>query len=242
MRIFPAIDIYQGEVVRLTKGDFATKHVYATDPAEMAMRFQEMGAQYLHVVDLEGAEKRAITNWSTVERLLKVERLQIEVGGGIRQLDEIKRLLDAGAFRVVLGSVAMKQPDLVAQWCTEINPKQLCIGVDVKEGFLVSHGWKDTEPVELHTLVSFLSQQGIQAFLCTDVSVDGTLAGPNIGLYQSLQEQFPQLEWIASGGVKTRAHVDQLAAMNMPSVVIGKAIYEQTLDIQAVLSHYQTEG
>jgi phosphoribosylformimino-5-aminoimidazole carboxamide ribotide isomerase len=229
MRVIPAIDIFDGKCVRLREGNFSTRRVYEDDPLKAATRFVEAGARWLHVVDLEGAKEGRVVNWPQLSAIMSLDNVAVQAGGGVRTIEDVSRLLASGARRIILGSVAINSPSLFEEWLKRFGPERFCIAVDVKDGFLVSNGWQSKEATPLDEVVRRIEAIGVTAFLCTDVKRDGTMCGPNIGLYETLARQFPTLEWIASGGVATKDDLTALEKTKVAGVVVGKALYEGTL-------------
>lgn len=229
MRVIPAIDIFDGKCVRLREGDFSTARVYADDPLTAAIRFIEAGARWLHVVDLEGAKEGRVVNWSKLSAIMSLDKIAVQVGGGVRTMEDVSRLLASGARRIIVGSVAVRAPALFEEWVNRFGSEEFCIAVDVMEGALVSDGWQSKDETPIYDVVRRMQAMGVRAFLCTDVMRDGTMKGPNIALYETLVKQFPSLEWIASGGVSTKDDLTALEKTEVAAVVVGKALYEGTV-------------
>ncbi|HEX5731403.1 MAG TPA: 1-(5-phosphoribosyl)-5-[(5-phosphoribosylamino)methylideneamino]imidazole-4-carboxamide isomerase [Blastocatellia bacterium] len=229
MRVIPAIDIFDGKCVRLREGDFSTRRVYEEDPLTAAMRFAEAGARWLHVVDLEGAKEGRVVNWSKLSAIMSLDKIAVQVGGGVRTMDDVSRLVALGARRIIVGSVAIRAPALFEEWLNRFGSERFCIAVDVMDGSLVSEGWQSKAETPLVDVVTKMEALGVKPFLCTDVMRDGTMRGPNIALYETLVRQFPSLEWIASGGVRTKDDLTALEKTNVTAVVVGKALYEGTV-------------
>jgi len=232
MRVIPAIDIFDGKCVRLREGDFSTKRVYADDPLKAAERFIEAGARWLHVVDLEGAKEGRVVNWPQLSAILALEKVAVQVGGGVRTIEEASRLVASGAQRIIVGSVAIRAPRVFEEWVERHGPDRFCVAVDVKEGFLVTDGWQSKDDAPVDEVVRRIEALGVRAFLCTDVARDGTLSGPNAALYETLVSRFPSLEWIASGGVSTMDDLKALEKTGISGVVVGKALYEGTIRME----------
>jgi len=230
MRVIPAIDIIDGQCVRLTEGDYAAKRGYG-DPVSAAQRFAAAGATTLHVVDLDGAKDGRIINWLSLIAILAIDGLDVQIGGGVRTAADAARLLDLGAKRLVVGSTAMTSPDLFEEWTTRFGAESFCVAVDVKDGSLMSHAWLTKEEVSITDVVTRVRNLGVQTMLCTDVKRDGTLNGPNIELYKLLVEEFPSLRWIASGGVRSKQDLIELRETNVDAVVLGRALHDGTLRI-----------
>ena len=229
MRVIPAIDIFDGKCVRLREGNFSTAHVYDEDPLTAAKRFVEAGARWLHVVDLEGAKEGRVVNWSKLLAIMSLDKISVQVGGGVRTMEDVSRLLASGARRIIVGSVAVRAPAVFEEWLTRFGSEKFCIAVDVMDGSLVSDGWQSKDETPFDDVVNRMHALGVRSFLCTDVMRDGTMKGPNITLYETLVRQFPALEWIASGGVSAMDDLTALEKTKVAAVVVGKALYEGTV-------------
>ena len=226
MRIIPAIDIIDGKCVRLTQGDYGRKKVYNENPAEVARSFEDAGLEYLHLVDLDGAKAGKVVNWKAIESVTAKSSLNVDFGGGIKTEGEIKSLLDAGVKQVNLGSIAVRNADLVKSWIDTYGSEKIILSADVKGEQIAIGGWLENSAISVFDLVADYLKKGIQYVTCTDISVDGMLQGPNIGLYRKLLEAFPSIKLIASGGVSGMEDLEQLRNINVNGVIIGKAIYE----------------
>jgi phosphoribosylformimino-5-aminoimidazole carboxamide ribotide isomerase len=226
MLIYPAIDIYQGKCVRLRQGDFALQNIYSDSPSDVARAFGDTGLHSLHVIDLEGAKAGHIVNWAALDSILQLGTLQIQVGGGIRTVDDIRRIFDAGAARVVIGSLAVESPHVVQEWILRFGSERFVIAVDVRDGAVAHKGWLERAQLTPSVFIKSMMSAGAASFLCTDIELDGMLNGPNLELYQSLVAEFPAARFIASGGVAQIADLDRLAATGCYATVVGKALYE----------------
>jgi phosphoribosylformimino-5-aminoimidazole carboxamide ribotide isomerase len=231
MLIIPAIDIIDGQCVRLRRGDYEQKTVYAASPAEVAAQFADAGFTFLHVVDLQGAKEKKIVNWDSITSIIAVPGLQVEVGGGIRTTDDIKKLIEIGVSRVVIGSVAAKSPELVEYWIKQFGAERIVIGMDVKDNSVAIGGWLEDSHRAPMGFILDLTKRGAKIFICTDISRDGMLDGVNIDFYQNLKSAFPKLTIIASGGISTLEDVRGLRNVDVAGVIVGKAIYENKLPI-----------
>jgi phosphoribosylformimino-5-aminoimidazole carboxamide ribotide isomerase len=232
MTIIPAIDLIDGQCVRLTKGDYDTKKVYNSDPLEVAKQFEKNGFTRLHLVDLDGAKAGKVINLSVLEAICNNTALQVDFGGGIKTDEEFEKVLNAGASQVTIGSLAVKDPIKVKEWITKYGADKIILGADVKDRRIAVSGWLETSDLELFTFVEQYYQLGIRHVLCTDISKDGMLEGPAFELYSEIMERFPDLELIASGGVSRIEDVKKLKELNVPAVVIGKAIYEGRIELR----------
>ena len=228
----PAIDLIEGKCVRLTQGDYATSHVYAEDPVDMAHRFEDMGFTRLHLVDLDGAKSRHVVNDHVLKTITRATKLIVDFGGGVKTDDDMSRVLDAGAEMVTCGSIAVTQPDTVLGWMERYGAEHLILGADVKEGKISINGWQEDSAHELMPFLQRYLDAGMMHVLCTDISRDGMLQGPATVLYGSIMQAFPHCRLIASGGVSCIEDILQLDKAGVPAVVFGKAIYEGKIDMK----------
>ena len=228
----PAIDLIEGKCVRLTQGDYATSHVYAEDPVDMARRFEDMGFTRLHLVDLDGAKSRHVVNDHVLKAITHATKLIVDFGGGVKTDDDMSRVLDAGAEMVTSGSIAVTQPDTVLGWMERYGAEHLILGADVKDGKISINGWLEDSAHELMPFLQRYLDAGMMHVLCTDISRDGMLQGPATALYGSIMQAFPHCRLIASGGVSCIEDILQLDKAGVPAVVFGKAIYEGKIDMK----------
>jgi phosphoribosylformimino-5-aminoimidazole carboxamide ribotide isomerase len=240
MILYPAMDLLDGRVVRLTKGDFNQVRVYSEDPAAVLANFRAAGAAFAHVVDLSGARDPKARQTALLLRLLKTTNLKIQVGGGVRERMDAVRLLDAGAERVVVGSIAVTDPGLGESLLVELGPEHVTLAVDVAidgEGLArpAIKGWSETTTLLLEDLIARFKPWGLARVLCTDISRDGVAAGPNTELYRGLASRFPGLEVQASGGVRGDADLAALKSAGAHSAIVGTALYEKTVDLRKAL-------
>lgn len=237
MKIIPAIDIINGQCVRLSQGDFKQKKTYATSPLEMAKIYEDNGFKFLHVVDLDGAQSGQVVNAKTLNDICVNTNLIVDFGGGIKSKTDLEKVFDAGASQVTLGSVAVKSPELVAEWIDSYGTEKLILGADVKNEMLSISGWTETVDLNVFDFVRQYQKLGMTKLISTDIAVDGMLSGPSIELYQKLMSQFPQMEVIASGGVGSIQDLDNLKKINVAGVIIGKAIYENKIDLKELAKY-----
>lgn len=236
MIVIPAIDLRDGRVVRLRQGDFAQARAFDADPLSLASAYAQAGAQWLHVVDLDGARAGSPQQLALVERLARsVPNLQ--TGGGVRSESDVQRLLDAGASRVVVGSVAVREPDTVGAWIARFGTERICVALDLHLGEdghwrPALDAWQASSDTDFAMLVECLIAAGLRHALSTDIAHDGMRAGPNLSLYRILAARWPSIDWIASGGVRDRADVDALAQTGVAGCVAGTALLEGTLTIE----------
>ena len=228
----PAIDLIEGKCVRLTQGDYATSHVYAEDPVDMARRFEDMGFTRLHLVDLDGAKSRHVVNDHVLKAITRATKLIVDFGGGVKTDDDMSRVLDAGAEMVTCGSIAVTQPDTVLGWMERYGAEHLILGADVKDGKISINGWQEDSAHELMPFLQRYLDAGMMHVLCTDISRDGMLQGPATTLYGSIMQAFPHCRLIASGGVSCIEDILQLDKAGVPAVVFGKAIYEGKINMK----------
>ena len=232
MRIIPAIDIIDGKCVRLTQGDYAQKKVYNEDPLEVARGFEKAGLNYLHLVDLDGARAGKVVNWDVIESIAGNTNLAVDFGGGIKTEAEVMRLFQAGIRQVNLGSIAVKNADLVEIWINKFGPDKIILSADVKDEKIAISGWAENSAINITDFIGDYLKKGITFVTCTDISTDGMLQGPNIGLYSKLLKNFPSINLIASGGVSSMEDINNLKRINVNGVIVGKAIYEGRIDLK----------
>ena len=242
MILFPAIDIRNGRCVRLTEGKFECETVFAEDPAEMAVRWADTGAEYLHVVDLDGALAGQSSNTEVIKRILAKVKIPVQVGGGIRTLANIEKMLDLGVTRVILGSVAVRDPELVREACQKF-PGQVVVGIDAKNGEVAVEGWGIGGGIGAVELAKKMAAVGVEHIIFTDISRDGMLSGVNVEATAELAKT-SGIKVIASGGVSSLADIKALqahAADGIEGCIIGKAIYTGALDLKEALAVLKEE-
>jgi phosphoribosylformimino-5-aminoimidazole carboxamide ribotide isomerase len=232
MKIIPAIDLIDGKCVRLTQGDYAQKTIYNENPLEVAKSFEQAGLKYLHLVDLDGAKAGKVVNWKVIDSLTSKTNLVIDFGGGIKTKEEIEKLLHAGIKQVNLGSIAVKNSALVFEWLEYFGADKIILSADVKDNLVQISGWQENASLTITDFVSKYSKMGIETVTCTDIATDGMLQGPNIELYKNLKTAFPNLKWIASGGVSGIKDLEALRQAEVSGVIIGKAIYEGKITLE----------
>lgn len=240
MNIYPAIDLIDGKVVRLSKGSFLDKTIYNNDPLEVANNFARMGCQYLHVVDLDGARTGRPQQTRLIQQISRSCGLQVQAGGGIRTPQHVAELLEAGADRVVIGSLAASDRPATKGLLSRFGGTRLTLALDVAIDdagipLIALKGWQEISQLTLHQLVDEYLDQGLRQVLCTDISRDGTLSHPNFTLYKNLSRQFPQISFLASGGVASLQHIRTLKADRVGGVIVGRALYERTLNLKEAL-------
>jgi phosphoribosylformimino-5-aminoimidazole carboxamide ribotide isomerase len=233
MQIWPAIDLRGGKCVRLQQGDYARETVFGEDPAAMAKHFVDQGGQYLHLVDLDGAKAGSVANWHSVESIVRGVNVPCELGGGVRDEATIRRLLDLGVARVVIGTLAIKQPDWFRQMCATF-PGKLVLGIDARGGMVATEGWLETSQVRAVELAQDFAREKIAAIIYTDIETDGMLSGPNLGALDEMARAV-DVPVIASGGVATADDITRLTKLPVAGCIIGRALYEGTLKLADAL-------
>lgn len=231
IELIPAIDIINGQCVRLTKGDYGQKTIYRDSPAEVAKEFEEIGFTRLHVVDLDGAKSKHIVNDNVLRHITTETRLTVDFGGGIKTDEDIKKAFASGASMVTIGSIAVTQPDLFMGWLKKYGAERIILGADVRHGKISINGWKEDSAEDLLPFLQKYVDAGVKNVLCTEISKDGTLAGPAIDLYKEVMAAYPEMHLIASGGVSSLDDIKALDAAGIPAVVFGKAIYEGKINL-----------
>lgn len=226
MEIIPAIDIIDGKCVRLTHGDYSQKKIYNEHPLEVAKEFEDAGLRRLHLVDLDGAKAGAVKNWKVLETLAGKTSMVIDFGGGIKSEKDVSIVFDSGAALATVGSIAVKEKETFFRWLKQFGSDKFLLGADVKGEKITVSGWTEQTEVWVYDFIQKHLEQGVHQVFCTDVSKDGALGGPSLELYQSIIEKFPQLHFIASGGVSNMDDVYRLKEIGCKGVIIGKAIYE----------------
>ena len=233
MLIFPAIDLVGGKAVRLYKGDYRQMTVYDDDPLHRARLFEAAGATYIHMVDLEGAKDGGTPNFDSVKKVAENTGLFVEIGGGIRDMDTVRRYLDAGVKRVILGTAAISDESFARDAIDAFGPA-VAIGADVKDGEVAIRGWLELSGMTLDAFCEKYQAMGVETLICTDISRDGAMQGTNRALYAELQRRY-RMNIVASGGVSTLEDVRALAALGLYGAIIGKAIYTGDIDLKVAL-------
>ena len=231
IELIPAIDIIGGQCVRLTKGDYDQKTVYRDSPAEVAKEFEQIGFRRLHVVDLDGAKSKHIVNEQVLKDITTETALTVDFGGGIKTDADIEKAFAAGASMVTIGSIAVTAPELFMGWLGKYGAERIILGADVRHGKISINGWKEDSSEDLLPFLKKYIDAGVRNVLCTEISKDGTLAGPAIDLYKEMMTAYPGLHLIASGGVASIDDIKALDAADIPAVVFGKAIYEGKINL-----------
>lgn len=234
MEIFPAIDLRDGKVVRLLKGDYDKMTVYGDDPVAVAKDFQAKGAKYLHTVDLDGAKDGNNPNFDVIRRLATETDLKVEIGGGIRDEETIKKYLDAGVYRVILGTIAVKDPAFTTEMIAKYG-EQIAVGVDISGRNVAIAGWREISDITVDEIFAKLEKDGASCIICTDISKDGAMEGTNRSLYKELSEKY-NINIVASGGVSSIDDIKALADMDVYGAIIGKALYNGAIDLEEAIA------
>ncbi|MDY5483924.1 MAG: 1-(5-phosphoribosyl)-5-[(5-phosphoribosylamino)methylideneamino]imidazole-4-carboxamide isomerase [Clostridium sp.] len=233
MLIFPAIDLYEGKAVRLLRGDYRQMTVYSDHPIDLVRDFEAQGASCLHVVDLEGAKSGTTPNLELIRSLKAETSLFTEVGGGIRTMETVRRYMNAGVDRVILGTAAVKDPSFV-EAAANAYGERVAVGVDIRDGQVAIHGWTESSGLNALEFCKRMQSLGIRTLICTDISKDGAMQGTNHGLYRTLSEQL-SMQIVASGGVSSLDDVKKLAALNLYGAIIGKAYYTGAIQLKEAI-------
>jgi len=237
VRLIPAIDLKAGHCVRLLHGDFAAETRYGVDPEDLLEKYRAMGADWLHVVDLDGAKDGSLGNRESIERLAAQKAVKLQVGGGLRDTTAVSRMLDLGAARVVIGSAAMTQVDEVRAWLERFGPERVTLAFDVRlddagTPRVQTHGWQRQSELSLWSAVANFSGSRLKHVLCTDVGRDGALTGPNVALYRDAVRRHPEIQWQASGGVRDARDLHALSDAGAAAAISGKALLEELIPIE----------
>lgn len=233
MNIFPAIDLINGQVVRLLKGDYDKVTVYGNDPLSVAKDFEACGAEYIHIVDLDAAKDGCVHNFNIIKSICQETNLKVEIGGGVRSEDVIKQYIEAGVYRVILGTIAIKNPDFTKEMIKKYGDK-IAIGVDISEGMVAIHGWTEVSAISCDELFADLERAGASCVICTDISKDGAMQGTNLELYRDLSKKY-SINIVASGGVSSMDDICALKEMNLYGAILGKALYTGAVDLSKAI-------
>lgn len=238
MNIIPAIDLQNGKCVRLYRGNFEDSIIYSADPVSTALNFQRQGAQQLHVVDLDGARTGIVTQYEIIKKIIEATKLKVQVGGGVRMGYQLARLFEIGVDRVVIGSQAIEEPEMVKTWIQKYGAEKIVLAMDIKIvkniPIVVTEGWLKQSGISLWELIQTFPD--LKNVLCTDVSRDGTLTGPNSDLYTLCMDKLRTINWIASGGISSLSDLKRLQSIGMSDAIIGKALYENIFTVEEALA------
>lgn len=241
MNVIPAIDLLDGRVVRLKKGDYDQVTVYEDDPLIIAQRFAEAGFKHIHIVDLNGAKSGKFENLQHIRRIIDETGLTVQTGGGIRVFDQVQELFEAGLSKVVCSSMAVKNETDWLRALQSYGGEKCILGMDLKDGKMAYAGWLETMEEPVNNYLDRMIREGLEEVLCTDISRDGMLSGSNISLYSYLMKKFPSLRFIASGGVAGEGDLLSLSQIDVHAVVVGRAYLEGHLSIKVMKDYHQTE-
>ncbi|MDD3839332.1 MAG: 1-(5-phosphoribosyl)-5-[(5-phosphoribosylamino)methylideneamino]imidazole-4-carboxamide isomerase [Clostridia bacterium] len=233
MRIYPAIDLRQGRCVRLVQGNFDKQTVYSHHPEQIAAEWEQKGAKFIHVVDLDGAYKGLSQNFNAIKKILNSVNIPIQVGGGIRSIQDIDRYLDAGVNRVIMGTAAIKNPEILDQ-ALNMYGEKVVVGIDAKNGFVATDAWTEVGDVSVYQLADKMYRKGVKNIIYTDISKDGTLTGPNIDTLKALVDKY-DANIISSGGVASIEDVRRIKETGAAGVIVGKALYSGVLNLEELL-------
>ncbi|GGD67703.1 1-(5-phosphoribosyl)-5-[(5-phosphoribosylamino)methylideneamino]imidazole-4-carboxamide isomerase [Lacimicrobium alkaliphilum] len=242
--IIPAIDLIDGQVVRLYQGDYQQQTHYALSPVDVVHRYADAGATWLHIVDLSGAKDPEKRQLKLISEMVATGRMQFQAGGGIRSEEDLAQLLEAGVSRVVIGSLAVKQPELVKSWLKQYGAEKIVLALDVNidehgRKCIATHGWQQNSGVELGPLLDQMIAAGAKHVLCTDIACDGTLQGPNTSLYQQMKREFPEIVCQASGGIGNLEHIHALKPSGVDSVILGRSLLEGKFELAEAIQLWE---
>jgi len=232
--IIPAIDLIDGKCVRLTKGDYASKKIYDCSPLDMALQYADLGVNRIHIVDLDGAKASSPKNLQTLERVALRTSLEIEWGGGISDTEALQSVFNAGATGAIVGSIAALEPEKFLNWLLQFGGDRILLGSDVKDGVVAVKGWQEQTALNISEQIGWFAGKGLKNVICTDISRDGMLQGPAFELYETLQKEYPEILFTASGGVSSMEDIEKLARVGVSGVIVGKAIYENKIKLDEI--------
>jgi phosphoribosylformimino-5-aminoimidazole carboxamide ribotide isomerase len=236
IEIIPAIDIMHGKCVRLTQGDYSSQKIYNEHPLEVARQFEDAGLKRLHLVDLDGAKEGRVKNWNVLETIAGKTNLLIDFGGGIGTVKDLEIVFESGALLATVGSIAVRNESLLLEWMMVYGPGKFLLGADVRDEKISISGWQVDTDILIYDFIEKYMKAGIQQIFCTDINLDGAMKGPSLELYKKILTQFPDLHFIASGGIRSLDDIYQLKETGCKSAIIGKAIYEGLITLKD-LSH-----
>jgi phosphoribosylformimino-5-aminoimidazole carboxamide ribotide isomerase len=238
MIIYPAIDIMNGKCVRLKQGDFSTQKVYADNPVNMALSFQQAGLKNLHLVDLDGAKEGSVKHWDVVKTITSQTQLRVDFGGGIKTENEIERLIESGIKQVNLGSIAYREPAKVKSWIKKFGSDKIILSADASNEILAVAGWQSQTKLSVFDFIQEFADSGLEFVTVTDISKDGMMAGPGSDLYKKILSKIQNIKLIASGGVRSWVDVEELENIGCSGCIIGKAIYEGSISLKEIPKQY----
>jgi phosphoribosylformimino-5-aminoimidazole carboxamide ribotide isomerase len=232
MRIIPAIDIIDGKCVRLTKGDYDTKKVYNENPIEVAKRFESVGVQYLHLVDLDGAKANHIVNYKVLEQIASKTSLKIDFGGGLKSNEDLHIAFNSGAKQITGGSIAVKDADTFEGWIEKYGNSKIILGADCNNENIAISGWQEESQLQVIPFIKGYRAKGVKYVICTDIAKDGMLEGPSFELYKQILQEAKDVKLIASGGITTIEDINKLEDLGCEGAIIGKALYEGRISLR----------
>ena len=243
--IIPALDLIDGSIVRLYQGDYEQKTQYSLDPIETVHNYADQGAQWLHIVDLTGAKDTQKRQIELIKRMAATKRMRFQSGGGIRTEEDVAQLIEAGVERVVIGSLAVKEPELVKGWITKYGAEHIVLALDINindkgEKMIATHGWQKDSGVRLEDLLNDFLSVGCRHVLCTDISKDGTLSGSNKTLYKEVVAAYPSVQWQASGGIGSIQDIEDLKPTEVQGVILGRSLLEGKFTLEEAISCWQS--
>lgn len=238
MIILPAIDLKDGEVVRLEQGDFARKTVYSKNPLKIAKKFANQGAEWLHLVDLDGACAGESKNFNVIKEISQKTELKIQTGGGIRKKEDLKKLLDLGVSRAIIGTLAVKNPELLSEMIKNFGAESILVSIDARDGRVATSAWKEESSVDMLDFAAEMEKRGVKYILYTDIGRDGMLSGPDFEGLKKLKEK-TDLHIIASGGISSEQELYELAELGFYGAITGQAIYQGKIDLEKVFSEME---
>ena len=232
IRVIPAIDVIDGKCVRLAYGDFSKKVVYDEKPWEVAKRFEDAGVKRLHLVDLDGAKQGKVVNFRVLERIATITNLVIDFGGGMKATDDLKIAFNSGAAMISTGSIAVKNKTLFKEWLKQYGPDKIIVAADARDEKVAVSGWQEDSGISIYDCIKDLVADGVKQVICTDISKDGSLAGPALQLYKNILEKQKGFNLIASGGISNINDVEEVGKAGCPEVIVGKALYEGRIQLE----------
>lgn len=232
IRVIPAIDVIDGKCVRLAYGDFSKKVVYDEKPWEVAKRFEDAGVKRLHLVDLDGAKQGKVVNFRVLERIATITNLVIDFGGGMKATDDLKIAFNSGAAIISTGSIAVKNKTLFKEWLKQYGPDKIIVAADARDEKVAVSGWQEDSGISIYDCIKDLVADGVKQVICTDISKDGSLAGPALQLYKNILEKQKGFNLIASGGISNINDVEEVGKAGCPEVIVGKALYEGRIQLE----------
>ena len=241
MRIIPAIDIIDGKCVRLTKGEYDTKKIYNENPLEVAKEFEDLGIQYLHLVDLDGAKSKHIVNHKILEQIAKQTQLKVDFGGGIKTDEDVKIAFDCGANQITGGSIALQNPELFLSWLQKFGAEKIILGDDANQRKIATQGWLEQSETDVVDFIKEYEKQGVQFVICTDIAKDGMLEGASNELYSEILQK-TKIKLIASGGVSCLQDLLDLQKIGCEGAIVGKAIYENKVKVEDLVEKFKTQS